>query len=257
MVEEHEEDRRLTEQCLRDPRVVVGASDAGAHLDMIDTFRYTTHLLGPEVRDNGLLTTEEAVHLLTQVPAGLHGMVDRGVLEAGAFADLVVFDESTVGSGPIVTRPDLPGGCSRPTPTRRESITLSSTGSSSSKPGGSPMLDPDAYFAPDANSDARTGLKRAWAVADSYRSGGAERPVGQARRALNPDFAGPGDPPSHPLRVGRRIRPMDQQVVRLPVVVEDPQHDPEFVARLSLAISRLARLLRQRDSSRLLRRPRR
>ena len=113
MVEEHEEDRRLTEQCLRDPRVVVGASDAGAHLDMIDTFRYTTHLLGPEVRDNGLLTTEEAVHLLTQVPAGLHGMVDRGVLEAGAFADLVVFDESTVGSGPIVTRPDLPGGCSR------------------------------------------------------------------------------------------------------------------------------------------------
>ena len=44
---------------------------------------------------------------------------------------------------------------------------------------------------------------------------------------------------------------MDQQVVRLPVVVEDPQHDPEFVARLSLAISRLARVLRQRDISRL------
>lgn len=95
---------------LDDQRVVVGASDAGAHLDMIDTFRYTTDLLEHGVRKHRLLTTEEAVRLLTQVPAGLHGMRDRGVLREGAWADLVVFDEDTVASGEIETRADLPGG---------------------------------------------------------------------------------------------------------------------------------------------------
>ena len=98
---------------LRDPRVVVGASDAGAHLDMIDTFRYTTDLLEKGVREHGLVTTEEAVHLLTQIPAELQGIRDRGMLREGMCADIVVFDEDTVGSGEVETRADLPGGGSR------------------------------------------------------------------------------------------------------------------------------------------------
>jgi N-acyl-D-aspartate/D-glutamate deacylase len=96
-------------ELLRDRRVVVGASDAGAHLDMIDTFRYTTDLFARCVRAHGLLTTEEAVHLLTEVPASLHGLRDRGVLRQGAWADLVVFDEATIASGEIESRADLPG----------------------------------------------------------------------------------------------------------------------------------------------------
>ena len=99
--------------CSRDPRVVVGASDAGAHLDMIDTFRYTTDLLEKGVREHGLVTTEEAVHLLTQIPAELQGIRDRGTLREGMCADIVVFDEDTVGSGEVETRADLPGGGSR------------------------------------------------------------------------------------------------------------------------------------------------
>jgi len=95
---------------LHDDRVVVGASDAGAHLDMIDTFRYTTDLLARGVREHGLLTTEEAVRLLTQVPAELAGLHDRGTLREGAWADVVVFDDETVGSAPVETRADLPGG---------------------------------------------------------------------------------------------------------------------------------------------------
>src|SRR2546421_3554921 len=40
---------RLRAKLWRDPRVVIGASDAGAHLDMLATFIYTTSLIGPSV----------------------------------------------------------------------------------------------------------------------------------------------------------------------------------------------------------------
>ncbi len=96
-----------------DPRTIIGASDAGAHLDMIDTFATGTALLGPAVRDRKLMGLEEAVHQLTQAPAELYGIRDRGVLRSGAFADIVVFDADKIGVGPIHTRYDLPGEAGR------------------------------------------------------------------------------------------------------------------------------------------------
>lgn len=42
----------------QDPRIIVGASDAGAHLDTIDAFTYPTVLLAA-VRDQGLFSVEE------------------------------------------------------------------------------------------------------------------------------------------------------------------------------------------------------
>ncbi|MDZ7785206.1 MAG: hypothetical protein U5K56_20395 [Halioglobus sp.] len=57
-----------------DSRTVVGASDAGAHLDMIDTFSFTTQMLGNTVARRGLLSVEQAVHYLTEVPARLVGL---------------------------------------------------------------------------------------------------------------------------------------------------------------------------------------
>jgi N-acyl-D-aspartate/D-glutamate deacylase len=97
----------------RDPRAVVGASDAGAHLDMFCMAGYSTFLVGPAVRELGLLSIEEAVRLLTDVPAQLYGLADRGRIEVGAHADLVVFDPDTVGPGRERTLDDLPGGASR------------------------------------------------------------------------------------------------------------------------------------------------
>jgi len=96
-----------------DERTVIGASDAGAHLDMIDTFACGTALVGPAVRDRGLMQLEEAVRQLTRVPAELYGLRDRGVLRPGMCADIVVFDADTVGVGPLQTRHDLPGGAAR------------------------------------------------------------------------------------------------------------------------------------------------
>ncbi|MBV9659627.1 MAG: amidohydrolase family protein [Acidimicrobiales bacterium] len=97
----------------RDPRTVVGASDAGAHLDMIDTFNYPTTMMATPVREHGLLPLEEAIYYLTGAPADLYGLRDRGRIRPGAWADLVVLDPDTVAPHPVSTRFDLPGGAAR------------------------------------------------------------------------------------------------------------------------------------------------
>ncbi len=97
----------------RDGRSLVGASDAGAHLDMIDSFGYATTMIAQAVREHRLMPIEEAVHLLTGAPAAVYGLVDRGRVTEGAFADLTVFDPDTIGPGPVGMRFDLPGGAGR------------------------------------------------------------------------------------------------------------------------------------------------
>jgi N-acyl-D-aspartate/D-glutamate deacylase len=95
-----------------DPRVVIGASDAGAHLDMLTSFDYSVRFLAL-ARDHEALSLEAAVHRLTEVPAQLYGLRDRGRLAPGLCADLVVFDEATVDTGPVEWRDDLPAGSGR------------------------------------------------------------------------------------------------------------------------------------------------
>jgi len=97
----------------RDHRAVVGASDAGAHLDMIDSFAYSTTLLARAVRERELLPMEEAVRYLTGAPAALYGLHERGRIAVGLCADLQVFDPSTIGPGPVAMKFDLPGGAGR------------------------------------------------------------------------------------------------------------------------------------------------
>lgn len=104
---------KLRSEIWQDDRTVVGASDAGAHLDMIDTFSYSTSLLGPGVREKGLLSLEAAIRQLTDVPARLYGVRDRGRIAEGWWADIVIFDPDEVGVGPVHFRDDLPTGASR------------------------------------------------------------------------------------------------------------------------------------------------
>lgn len=110
---ENPDDWKLRAEVWKDPRTVVGGSDAGAHLDMMCGAIYSTSLLGDAVRERGLLSLEEAVHQLTDVPARLYGLRDRGRVAEGWIADLVLFDPATIGHGPPRTRDDLPGGASR------------------------------------------------------------------------------------------------------------------------------------------------
>jgi N-acyl-D-aspartate/D-glutamate deacylase len=97
----------------RDSRAVIGASDAGAHLDFTAYFDYPTYILDHAVRRHRALPLEEAVHLMTEVPARLYGLRDRGTLVEGAWADMAIFDEATVSSGTLETRFDLPTGAGR------------------------------------------------------------------------------------------------------------------------------------------------
>ena len=103
----------LRTEIWRDPRVVFGGGDAGAHLDMTQSWQYFTALLGPHVRDRQLLPLEEAVHLLTQRPARLFGIRDRGVIAEGAHADICIFDAERIGPTKVTMRHDLPAGASR------------------------------------------------------------------------------------------------------------------------------------------------
>ena len=93
-----------------DDRTLVGASDAGAHLDMIDTFAFSTDLIQQGVREHGVISLEEAVHQITGRAATYFGLVDRGLLCEGNHADIVIFDEKKIARGQTQTRFDLPGG---------------------------------------------------------------------------------------------------------------------------------------------------
>jgi N-acyl-D-aspartate/D-glutamate deacylase len=110
---ETDEDWAARLEIWRDHRAVIGASDAGAHLDLLASFNYATELLGKAVRAHHLLSFEEAIHLITEVPARLYGVKDRGRIAEGWYADLVVLDPATVGSGDVAMRFDLPGGAGR------------------------------------------------------------------------------------------------------------------------------------------------
>ena len=104
---------KLRADAWRNPNVLIGGSDAGAHLDRMCGAPYTTVFLGDMIRGRKLVPIEEAVHLITQAPAELFGLRDRGVVREGFHADLVVFDPETVGADEVRLVQDLPGGTAR------------------------------------------------------------------------------------------------------------------------------------------------
>ena len=97
----------------RRPDVLLGGSDAGAHLDVIADFSYPTALIGPLVRDRAPFSVEEAVRLITDVPGSALRAEGRGRIAPGYAADLVLFDPERIAPGEVELRADLPAGARR------------------------------------------------------------------------------------------------------------------------------------------------
>ena len=88
--------------------VLLGLADSGAHVTQLCDACFATDLLGNWVRDKEVMPLEHAIHKLTGEPASVFGLHDRGTLEVGKAADVVVFDFEKVGPGPLRRIRDFP-----------------------------------------------------------------------------------------------------------------------------------------------------
>ncbi|MFE5753267.1 amidohydrolase family protein [Streptomyces massasporeus] len=93
--------------------VLLGGSDAGAHLDRMCGAPYTTRFLGDCLRGRKLVGLEQAVKMLTDDPARLFGLRERGRIREGWHADLVLLDPERIDAGPATLVHDLPGDSPR------------------------------------------------------------------------------------------------------------------------------------------------
>ncbi|HWP60945.1 MAG TPA: amidohydrolase family protein [Candidatus Acidoferrales bacterium] len=106
-------DEKAVAEIFRSPYVLLGQSDAGAHVANNAGFGYCTLLLGYWVRERQIMPLEEAIRKLTFMPASVLGIADRGLLRPGMAGDVVVFDPQTVDVDKQHLVYDLPTGAPR------------------------------------------------------------------------------------------------------------------------------------------------
>lgn len=106
-------DEEPVAELLADDGNLVSLSDGGAHLTFFCDAGFGMHFLGRWVRERRLFDLPKAVRKLTADAADIYGLVDRGRIRVGAFADLILFDPATIGVSRAERVADLPGGASR------------------------------------------------------------------------------------------------------------------------------------------------
>jgi N-acyl-D-amino-acid deacylase len=100
-------------EMMRHKRSVVTFSDSGAHVSQIMDSSLQSHVLSYWVREKEAFTLEEAIRLLTLVPASYWGLKNRGLLREGWAADVIVFDPEKIAPMMPVLDHDLPAGARR------------------------------------------------------------------------------------------------------------------------------------------------
>jgi N-acyl-D-aspartate/D-glutamate deacylase len=95
------------------PNAIIGLSDGGAHVQFQSGFGFSTRLLAEWVREKQVMSLETAVRRLTFESASTFGLYDRGLLQPGKVADIVIFDPDTVKPLPLEVLHDFPTGAKR------------------------------------------------------------------------------------------------------------------------------------------------
>jgi len=107
------EDQDIALEIMRHPRTVTTFSDSGAHVSQLMDSSLQSHLLYHWVRTKQAFTLEQAVRMLTLVPATYWGFHDRGLVREGMAADFVVFDPDTIMAEMPEVVDDLPAAARR------------------------------------------------------------------------------------------------------------------------------------------------
>jgi N-acyl-D-amino-acid deacylase len=95
---------------MRDPSVLPGVSDGGAHVRFLTAGRYPTETIIRAARESDVLSLEDVHAKLSALPAYVAGFRDRGTIEVGKAADVVVYDFENLEALPVEKLEDQPGG---------------------------------------------------------------------------------------------------------------------------------------------------
>ncbi len=106
-------DKSAVAALINHPLCHFGASDAGAHVTQFCGTGDTTHLLEHYVRETGQMTLERAINRMTGEVAADWGLNDRGTIEVGKAADIVMFDPAKVSVSDEEFVDDFPGEARR------------------------------------------------------------------------------------------------------------------------------------------------
>ena len=106
-------DKQAVAKIVSHPLCHFGASDAGAHITQFCGTGDTSHLLQHYVRETSTFSLEDAIHKMTGELAVDWGLADRGTLEEGKAADIVIFNSETVSVGKEEFVDDFPGEARR------------------------------------------------------------------------------------------------------------------------------------------------
>jgi N-acyl-D-aspartate/D-glutamate deacylase len=100
-------------EMMRNQRSVVTFSDSGAHVSQIMDSSLQSHFLSYWVREKQEFTLEQAMRMLSFVPASYWGLRGRGLLREGYAADVIIFDPGKITPELPRLEYDLPAGARR------------------------------------------------------------------------------------------------------------------------------------------------
>ena len=107
---ENEKWAEANAEAQRNPHMIIGTGDGGAHADRDDGSEWSTYYIRSWLLDRQRISLEEGVRRITHLPAMICGIKNRGLIARGYHADLMLFDPARIRLGKKELVSDMPGG---------------------------------------------------------------------------------------------------------------------------------------------------